>query len=119
LDEFLAQEQLGNKLQPRLEGDTPNEKLDTIRRALKEGDDEDAKRRKEALLNRVYKDDAPILMPVDIDEKKEKWDCETILSKAFVFLYLNISDRDSYLQALTPISRITPSSYDLHNPAME
>lgn len=82
LDEFLAQEQVGNRLSTRLEGDTPQEKLNTLRKALVDGMDEDERRvRKEALLNRVDKDDAPIPVPYDIDQKKERWDCETILSE--------------------------------------
>ncbi|PVF99862.1 Low temperature viability protein [Serendipita vermifera] len=97
LDDFLAQEQLGNKLHTKLEGKTPKEKLDTVRRALKEGDEDEQRRRKEALLNRVYKDDAPMLMPVDIDEKKERWDCETILST-----YSNLENHPKLLRLTKP-----------------
>lgn len=32
------------------------------------------------MLNREDEDNAPMLMPVDIDEREERWDCETILS---------------------------------------
>lgn len=79
LDDFLAQELVGNKLKPKLEGDTPQEKLDTLRRTLADKSDADALARREALLNREDKDDAPMIMPVDVDDRQERWDCETIL----------------------------------------
>lgn len=79
LDDFLAQEQLGNKLKPKLEGDTPQGKLDTIRRTLMDRENADERARREALLNKEDEDDAPILMPVDIGDKQDRWDCETIL----------------------------------------
>lgn len=80
MDEFLAQEQVGKKLQQKI-GDTPMERLNTMRRALVDDTDEnEALARREALLNRLDDDDAPIPMPVDLDERKERWDCETILS---------------------------------------
>lgn len=75
MSEFLDNyEILGGKMRHVLPGDTAAEKLDTIRKAFgqarlrddNEGNDSDA-------------DD--ILMPLDIDEKQDRWDCETILSK--------------------------------------
>jgi protein LTV1 len=83
LDDFLAQEQVGNKLKPKLEGNTPQEKLDTLRKALAGTGDADEAERREALLNREDEDNAPMLMPVDINEREERWDCETILSASF------------------------------------
>lgn len=72
MNEFLDEyEILGGKMKPRLEGDTNIEKLDTIRRTLG------------PVTIRDYdeKDDGDILIPVDIDDVKETWDCETILSR--------------------------------------
>ena len=80
MDEFLQLELLGNKLAPSLEGDTPTDKLDAVRKALV-ADDDAAKR--QALLDRVYVDDTKVPIPVDVDEEKERWDCETILSESF------------------------------------
>jgi protein LTV1 len=71
MNEFLDEyEILGGKMKPRLEGDTNIEKLDTIRRALG------------PVTIRDYdeKDDGEIPIPVDIDDIKDVWDCETILS---------------------------------------
>lgn len=71
MHEFLDEyEILGGKMRPRLEGDTSIEKLDTIRRALG------------PVIIRDYdeRDDGEIPIPVDIDDVKDRWDCETILS---------------------------------------
>jgi protein LTV1 len=71
MNEFMDEyEILGGKMKPRLEGDTNIDKLDTIRKALGPVtihglDDED---------------DGDIPIPVGIDDVKDTWDCETILS---------------------------------------
>jgi protein LTV1 len=73
MNEFLDNyEIVGGKMRPVLPGDTSVDKLDTIRKALGE-----AKIRDE---NDEDDSDGDILMPVDIDEEKDRWDCETILS---------------------------------------
>lgn len=77
MDDFLENYELvGRRMQPVLHGDTAAEKLDTIRRALGsarlDGDCDD--------------DDSTIPMPHDVDEPKERWDCETILSRTYVAL---------------------------------
>ena len=73
MNEFLDNyEIVGGKMKPVLAGDTAVDKLATIRKALGEAkirDDDD---------DDDNEDD--ILMPVDIDEPKDRWDCETILS---------------------------------------
>ena len=73
MNEFLDNyEILGGKMKPVLAGETPTEKLETFRKALGRAqirDDDD-----------VDDGDDKILMPVDIDEKEDRWDCETILS---------------------------------------
>lgn len=76
LDDFLDNYELvGKRMRPVLPGDNAVEKLDTIRRALgtvrlnpdaQDDDDDD--------------NDDDIPMPHDIDEKPDRWDCETILS---------------------------------------
>lgn len=80
MNEFLQLELVGNKLAPSLEGDTPTDKLDTIRKALVVDDDV---ARRQALLDRTYLDDTGVPMPVDTGAEKERWDCETILSEIF------------------------------------
>lgn len=71
---------LGKKMQRRLSGENGPEKLDTIRRAL--GVDDRVKMATE------YQDEnEDILMPLDIDDKKDRWDCETILSLSFYFYF--------------------------------
>jgi protein LTV1 len=75
MDEFLNDyEILGRKLKPKLEGDSGAEKLDTLRRAM--GMDERVR------VARDGEDDEEedVLMPLDIDDRKDRWDCETILS---------------------------------------
>ena len=86
MDEFLQLELVGNKLAPCLEGDTPTDKLDTIRKALVVDDDVAGRR---ALLDRAYVDDTLVPIPVDIDAEKERWDCETILSETFGWAIIN------------------------------
>ncbi|KAG8836077.1 hypothetical protein FRC17_010010 [Serendipita sp. 399] len=98
LDEFLAQEQVGNKLVQRLEGGTPKERLNTLRRAFVSDDDKDDEWiRKEALLNREDKETTSIPMPVDIDQEKERWDCETILTT-----YSNLENHPRLLRLTQP-----------------
>lgn len=78
MDDFLDKfEIVGNKMRPVLEGDTPADKLNTVRRALGEvpNDVRTGKPRRGG-----DNDDGDILMPYDIDDRKERWDCETILS---------------------------------------
>lgn len=71
MNEFLDNyEILGGKMRPILAGDTPHEKLDTIRKAL------GAAKIRDVDADEVEDD---ILMPVDLDEDKDRWDCETIL----------------------------------------
>lgn len=73
MNEFLENyEILGGKMRPVLAGETPTDKLNTIRKALGE-----VKIREEQS-DEDEQDD--ILMPLDIDDKKDRWDCETILS---------------------------------------
>ena len=73
MNEFLdGYEVLGGKMLPVLSGQTPIDKLDVIRKGLgevkiREQDEES--------------DDDDILMPLDVDEKADRWDCETILSR--------------------------------------
>ncbi|KIM32938.1 hypothetical protein M408DRAFT_313205, partial [Serendipita vermifera MAFF 305830] len=97
MDEFLAQEQVGKKLQQKI-GDTPMDRLNTVRRALVESTSEKEEReRREALLDRLDEGETPIPMPVDVDEKKERWDCETILTT-----YSNLENHPRLLRLTQP-----------------
>ena len=78
MDDFLDNyELLGRKMKPVLPGDSGVDKLNTLRRALGQDDrvrigvtgDEDGS------------DEEKILMPFEEEDKKDRWDCETILSK--------------------------------------
>lgn len=73
MDEFLDKyEILGGKMRPVLAGETAAQKLDTVRKALGKASIRDVEDDDE---------DNDILMPIDIDDKKDTWDCETILSE--------------------------------------
>ncbi|KAF9786725.1 Low temperature viability protein-domain-containing protein [Thelephora terrestris] len=85
MNEFLDEyEILGGKMKPKLEGDTNIEKLDTFRRALG------------PVTIRDYdeKDDGDLPMPVDIDDAKDTWDCETILTT-----YSNLENHPRLIRA--------------------
>lgn len=75
MDEFLGKfEILGRKMKPVLEGESGTDKLDTLRRAMAEAGPIRVRKGSED-------QDDDILMPVDVDDIKERWDCETILSE--------------------------------------
>lgn len=76
MDEFLNDyEILGSKLKPVLAGGTGAEKLATLRAAMRADGTGPTIRQ----LGNGVDDDDNILMPVDLDERKDRWDCETIL----------------------------------------
>ncbi|KAH6916658.1 cytoplasmic protein [Coprinopsis sp. MPI-PUGE-AT-0042] len=95
INEFLNDyEILGRKLRPKLEGETGAEKLDTFRRALgeatiREGADEED-------------NDEPQFY-VEEDDKKDRWDCETILTT-----YSNLENHPRLIRARTskPVPKI-------------
>ncbi|KAI0639864.1 Low temperature viability protein-domain-containing protein [Trametes polyzona] len=87
MDEFLEKyEVIAGKMKPVLPG-TATEKLDTIRKALGE-----AKIRDDAEASGSEDDD--ILMPLDVDDKKDRWDCETILTT-----YSNLENHPRLIKA--------------------
>lgn len=73
MNEFLDDfEILGRKLKPKLQGDSGTEKLDTIRRAM--GQDE--------RIRISYADEETLdeeLFVNHEEDKKDRWDCETML----------------------------------------
>ncbi|KAF7302981.1 hypothetical protein MKEN_01261000 [Mycena kentingensis (nom. inval.)] len=87
MDEFLNDyEILGRKMKPKLEGDSGADKLDTLRRAM--GQDERV---------RIEGEDEGVgdmLMPLDIDDRKDRWDCETILTT-----YSNLENHPRMIRA--------------------
>ncbi|KAJ7492180.1 Low temperature viability protein-domain-containing protein [Mycena latifolia] len=89
MDEFLDDyEILGRKMKPKLEGDSGAEKLNTLRMAM--GQDERV--RVERAGEQDETDD--ILMPFDIDDRKDRWDCETILTT-----YSNLENHPRLIRA--------------------
>ena len=79
MNEFLDNyEILGRKLKPKLPGETGAEKLDTIRRAM--GQDERVRIAEEE----EEEDSDDIYAPFEEDDKKDQWDCETILSECTI-----------------------------------
>ncbi|KAL5534023.1 hypothetical protein ACEPAG_483 [Sanghuangporus baumii] len=90
MDDFLDNyEILGGKMRPVLPGETVVEKLGTIRQSLKEiGYDAHALLREE---EDVSDDDA---FENIVEEKKEQWDCETILST-----YSNLENHPKLIRA--------------------
>lgn len=87
MDDFLDNyELLGRKMKPVLPGDSGLDKLDTLRRAL--GQDERVRINGED--GDDASDDEKILMPYEEQSKKDRWDCETILSKCVHLARLSI-----------------------------
>lgn len=86
-------------MRPTLEGATGVDKLDTIRRAL--GDVRiDGKEYEEG---DTWNNDNTVPMPIDVDEEKERWDCETILC-----IFISFS---SLPQHITPIQFSSLATY--------
>ncbi|KAG8862909.1 hypothetical protein FRB96_000329 [Tulasnella sp. 330] len=88
MDEFLDRfEVVGRSLVPVMEGKTGVEKLETLRKAMAGVGVSEGQETKD-LIKRLVKmqeetegtGDENILMPVDVDDVKDRWDCETILS---------------------------------------
>ncbi|KAI0348151.1 LTV-domain-containing protein [Trametopsis cervina] len=99
MNEFLDKyEIVGGKMRAVLPGETAVDKLDTIRKALGEAKIRDVDEDSE---------DDDILMPVDIDEEKDRWDCETILTT-----YSNLENHPRLIRArhitATPRIRLDP-----------
>lgn len=82
MDEFLNDfEILGRKLKPKLEGDTGAEKLETLRRAM--GQDERVCKTLVGEDDDNDNDDNEFLRTTE-EDKKDRWDCETILCKFYI-----------------------------------
>lgn len=93
MDEFLDRfEVVGRSLVPALEGKTGIEKLETLRKAMAGVGISEGQETKDLIkrLVRMQEEaegagDEDILMPVDVDDVKDRWDCETILSEWYEF----------------------------------
>ncbi|KAJ7201283.1 Low temperature viability protein-domain-containing protein [Mycena pura] len=91
MDEFLNDyEILGRKMKPKLDGDSGADKLNTLRRAM--GQDE----RVRVAADEEEVDD--ILMPLDVDDRMDRWDCETILSE-MISTYSNLENHPRLIRA--------------------
>ncbi|KAF9055880.1 Low temperature viability protein-domain-containing protein [Panaeolus papilionaceus] len=98
INEFLNDyEILGRKMKLKLDGETGPEKLDSFRRAM--GQDERVRIASEE--DREDNDDD--LFPSSDDEKKDRWDCETILTT-----YTNVENHPRLIRARTaqPVPKI-------------
>ncbi|KAI0652329.1 Low temperature viability protein-domain-containing protein [Trametes meyenii] len=86
MDEFLEKyEVVAGKMRPILPGNA-TDKLDAVRRALGEAKIRDGAE--------SGSDDDDILMPLDVDDKKDRWDCETILTT-----YSNLENHPRLIKA--------------------
>lgn len=105
MDEFLEKyEVISGKMRPTLPG-SATDKLDAFRKALGEA------KIREAEQSEPEGDD--ILMPLDVDDRKDRWDCETILSESACcrFEVSHFESLPLYLSQLhTAASRITHGS---------
>ncbi|KAJ7611017.1 Low temperature viability protein-domain-containing protein [Roridomyces roridus] len=89
MDEFLNDyEILGRKMKQKLEGDSGAAKLDTLRRAM--GQDERVRLENEG----EDEEGDDMLMPLDIDDRQDRWDCETILTT-----YSNLENHPRLIRA--------------------
>jgi protein LTV1 len=99
MSDFLENyEILGAKMKPRLQGNSGVEKLDTLRKAL--GHDGHV-----AENNEESEEEGDLLPTDDVDER-DRWDCETILSKCPRSLYFVLNYTARLMQPHTPISKI-------------
>ncbi|CAK5264379.1 unnamed protein product [Mycena citricolor] len=88
MDEFLGEyEILGRKMKPKLDGESGADKLETLRRAM--GQDERVRIEQEG-----DSEEEDILMPLDIDDRNDRWDCETILTT-----YSNLENHPRLIRA--------------------
>jgi len=92
VNEFLNDfEIVGRKMKPKLEGDSGPEKLDVLRRAM--GQDERVRISNDG----NEEDDIDDLISSDEEDKKDRWDCETILST-----YTNLENHPRLIRVLDP-----------------
>jgi len=96
---------LGRKMKPKLEGESGVEKLDNFRRAM--GQDERV--RIMSGEDNEQDDDDDDLFPEEKDEK-DRWDCETILSKPIILLQMLFFSETLHLSYLYK-PRKSPTSY--------
>ncbi|GLB35737.1 putative low temperature viability protein [Lyophyllum shimeji] len=99
MDEFLNDyEILGRKMKLKLDGESGVDKLDTMRRAM--GQDDRVRLREPG---EGEEDDDEILMPLDVDDKQDRWDCETILTT-----YSNLENHPRLIRARDskPVAKI-------------
>lgn len=105
MDDFLSNyELLGRKLQPVLAGATPLDKLATLRTALTAADPTSADAQRQRMLDAdLDAEPDALLMPYEEEAKKERWDCETILST-----YSNLENHPRLISARDnkPVPRI-------------
>lgn len=80
VDEFIERYELvGRKLKPVLAGESGADKLETLRRALRQ--DERVRVIAVGVGDEKELDDEELFRAYDANEKEDRWDCETILSK--------------------------------------
>jgi hypothetical protein len=104
VNEFLNDfEIVGRKMKPKLEGESGPEKLDVLRRAM--GQDERVRISNDG----NEEDDIDDLISSDEEDKKDRWDCETILCVS-LFSVLLFKIIIASFQQLTQTLRTTPVS---------
>ena len=93
VNEFLNDfEIVGRKMKPKLEGESGPEKLDVLRRAM--GQDERVRISNDG----NEEDDNDDLFSSDEEDKKDRWDCETILCGCFFFIVI-IQNHNGHISA--------------------
>ncbi|KAH0837959.1 Low temperature viability protein-domain-containing protein [Lanmaoa asiatica] len=107
VDEFMDRyELLGRKLKLVLAGESGAEKLETLRRAL--GQDERVRVVSMGADDERELDDEELFKAYDANEKKNRWDCETILTT-----YSNLENHPRIIQARPskPVPKIKLDSH--------
>jgi len=97
LNEF---EILGRKMKPKLEGESGIEKLDILRRAM--GQDE----RVRVANGNDEENEETDLLTTEEEDKKDRWDCETILSSCTLCFYCLL--RQPFLSNLHEFGKSSP-----------
>ena len=106
VDEFLYKYEIsGKKMVPKVDGDTGIDNFDTIRRAMGQDD-------RVRYENDSGTSEEGALLPLEYEDK-DRWDCETVLSKLSLDELRKCASSDILLKPHTPTSKIIRVSFAL------